>query len=149
MTDRTSASIEVAAPAADVMSVIADFEAYPGWADGITRAEPLGTDGSDAGGRADKVRFELDAGVFRDTYVLGYTWHDDQEVSWELVEQGAVLSGLSGAYRLTGGDDHTNVTYELAVDTKIPLPGLLKRRAEKKIIDAALKGLKRRVESGA
>jgi hypothetical protein len=45
------------------------------------------------------------------------------------------------------GDGTTRVTYRLAVDVAIPLIGMLKRKAEKVIIDTALKGLKKRVES--
>ena len=41
----------------------------------------------------------------------------------------------------------TEATYELTVGLRVPMPGLLKRRAEKTIIDTALKGLKNRVES--
>ena len=41
----------------------------------------------------------------------------------------------------------TEVTYRLAVDVSIPMIGMLKRKAEKIIIDTALKGLKKRVES--
>ena len=41
----------------------------------------------------------------------------------------------------------TEVTYRLAVDLSIPMIGMLKRKAEKVIIDTALKGLKKRVES--
>ena len=45
---------------------------------------------------------------------------------------------------ITGG---TKVTYDLEVDLKIPMIGMLKRKAEKVIIDTALKELKKRVES--
>jgi hypothetical protein len=41
----------------------------------------------------------------------------------------------------------TEVTYDLAVGIKVPMIGMLKRRAEKTIIDTALKGLKSRAES--
>ena len=44
-------------------------------------------------------------------------------------------------------DGSTEVTYRLAVDISIPMIGMLKRKAEKVIIDTALKGLKKRVES--
>ena len=40
------------------------------------------------------------------------------------------------------------MTYDLAVDVRIPLPGMLKRRAEKTIIETALKGLRDRAEAG-
>ena len=42
----------------------------------------------------------------------------------------------------------TNVTYELTIGLRLPMLGMLKRRAEKTIIDTALKGLKSRAESG-
>ncbi|MDQ1482253.1 MAG: hypothetical protein QOF35_329 [Actinomycetota bacterium] len=40
----------------------------------------------------------------------------------------------------------TAVTYRLSVDVKIPMLGMLKRKAEQVIIDTALKELKKRVE---
>ena len=37
-------------------------------------------------GRAQQVRFTLDAGLFKDVYVLDYVWSADQlTVAWELV----------------------------------------------------------------
>ena len=47
------------------------------------------------------------------------------------------------------GNGTTTVEYRLAVDVKIPMIGMLKRKAEKVIVETALKGLKKRVESGA
>jgi hypothetical protein len=38
------------------------------------------------------------------------------------------------------------VTYELSVGRAIPMIGMLKRRAEKTIIDTSLKGLRTRVQ---
>jgi hypothetical protein len=40
----------------------------------------------------------------------------------------------------------TEVTYALAVDLVMPMLGMLKRKAEKVIMDTALKELKKRVE---
>ena len=67
------------APRADVMAVIADFAAYPQWASAVRAAETLG---QNASGRASRVRFTLDAGMIRDTYVLGYDWDGDAGVRW-------------------------------------------------------------------
>jgi len=134
----------IAAPRAAVMAVIADFAAYPQWASAVRAAEVLG---EEAAGRAGRVRFRLDAGVVKDTYVLGYDWDGDAAVRWHLAEPGSVISAMDGSYLLADRDGATQATYELAVDLRIPMPGLLKRRAEKTIIDTALKGLKNRVEN--
>ena len=143
MAARTTSRIVIAAPRPAVMAVIADFAAYPQWASGVRAAEVV----EQEDGRASRVRFTLDAGPVKDTYVLGYDWDGDAAVRWHLAEAGSVVSAMDGGYLLadTGGD--TETTYELSVDIRIPMPGLLKRRAEKTIIDTALKGLKNRVES--
>ena len=144
MAEQTSSSIVVDAPPADVMAVIADFESYPEWAKGVQKAEVVepGT-----GDRADQVYFALDVSPIKDEYTLAYDWNGDREVTWTLVE-GNMLRALDGAYTLVDrGDSSTEVTYRLALDVSIPLIGMLKRKGEKILIDAALKGLKKRVES--
>jgi hypothetical protein len=143
MADRTSSSIVIGMPRKMVMAVIADFDAYPEWATGVRSADVL----SSAGGRAAEVRFTLDAGVIKDSYVLGYDWDGDAEVRWNLAEAGSMISEMTGEYELADHGESTEVTYELAVGIKVPMPGMLKRRAEKVIIDTALKGLKSRAET--
>ncbi len=149
MAEQTSSSIVVDAPAADVMAVIADFPAYPQWAKGVIVAEVqelYSAADPDARGRAKEVFFALDVSPIKDEYTLAYVWDDDREVTWSLVE-GKMLRSLDGAYRLREMDGHTEVTYRLALDVSIPLIGMLKRKGEKILIDTALKGLKKRVES--
>jgi hypothetical protein len=51
-----------------------------------------------------------------------------------------------GSYSLSERDGRTEVTYAITIDTKIPLLGMMKRKAEKVILDTALKELKKRVE---
>jgi ribosome-associated toxin RatA of RatAB toxin-antitoxin module len=146
MADQTTSSITVAAGPAQVMAVIADFAAYPEWAQGVKSAEPV-EDGPD--GRAAQVDFVLDASPIKDEYTLSYTWHGDESVEWTLV-RGRMLRGMDGSYVLEPrSDGSTDVTYRLAVDIAIPMIGMLRRKAEKVIIDTALKGLKKRVESVA
>lgn len=144
MPDTTRSSVIIKAPRATVMAVIADFPAYPQWAGAVRSAEVV-EPGSH--GRARRVRFTLDAGLIKDTYVLEYDWDLDRQVSWHLAAPTAVLSALSGRYLLADRGDGTEVTYELAVGVKVPMMGMLKRRAEKMIIDTALKGLRKRAES--
>ena len=145
MTDRTSSSIRVAADRATVMGIIADFGAYPDWATGVRSAEVVE---AHPGGGPRRVRFSLDAGVIRDSYVLAYEWDADVAVRWQLAEAGSMVTEMSGAYLLADEGGATKVSYELAVGTKVPLPGLIRRRAEKTIIDTALRGLKSRAEHG-
>jgi len=144
MAEQTTSSIVVNAEPAAVMSVIADFGSYPQWAQGVKNADVV-KDSAD--GRAEQVYFELDASPIKDQYTLEYDWNGDESVRWWLV-QGKMLKGMDGAYELDDrGNGSTEVTYRLAVDISIPMIGMLKRKAEKVIIDTALKGLKKRAES--
>ena len=144
MAEQTTSSITIDATPAEVMAVIADFEAYPAWAKGVTTADVLAT-GAD--GRAEQVFFALDVSPIKDEYTLAYEWDGYDEVTWTLVE-GKMLRALDGAYVLRDlGNGSTEVTYRLSLDVSIPLIGMLKRKGEKILIDTALKGLKKRVES--
>jgi carbon monoxide dehydrogenase subunit G len=143
MADKTSSTMTIEAPRSVIMAVIADFGAYPQWASGVRAAAVLQTGPA---GLAERVRFTIDAGVIKDSYVLRYQWQGDVQVEWALAERGTTVSEMSGAYRLDESGDGTRVTYELAVGLAIPMIGMLKRRAEKTIIDTALKGLRTRVQ---
>ena len=143
--DQTSSSIVIAADAPVIMDVIADFEAYPLWAQGVSRAEVVVA--GEPGERAREVYFEIEATPIRDSYTLAYVWHSDHLVTWTLAE-GKMLRAIDGSYELAErGDGTTEVTYALSVELAVPMIGMLRRKAEKVIIDAALKGLKKRVES--
>ena len=150
MADQTRSSIDIFANPADVMAVIADFADYPAWVDSLKSATVL----SSGDGRAEQVRMVLDHTLIKDTYTLAYTWQGDEWVRWTLVD-GQLLKAMDGSYTLAskGGGTHTSggkplttVSYNLAVDLNMPMLGMLKRKAEKTIIEGALKGLKKRVE---
>ena len=144
MSEQTTSSIVIAAEPSAVMEVIGDFPAYPEWATGVKKADVVA---EGAEGWADRVYFVLDVSPIKDEYTLVYVWSGDEQVTWQL-DEGKMLKALDGAYLLTDlGDGSTDVTYRLALDVAIPLIGMLKRKGEKILIDAALKGLKKRVES--
>lgn len=145
MADSASDSIVIGADKASVMKVISDFESYPQWVDMVKQAE---ISASDAEGRATQVRFVLDAGIIKDEYVLAYDWSRPDELSWHLV-QSKTMKSQDGVYRLAEAAGSTTVTYDLSLDLKMPMLGAFKRKAQKVIIDTALKGLKKRVESGS
>ena len=143
MSEAVHDSIRVQATPDAVMDVITDIEAYPDWQDEIKEAHVLA---GDEQGRPIRARFTIDAKVFQTTYTLGYHYEADT-MAWDL-EEGDQLDTLTGAYRLQDmGDGTTDVTYELTVALKLRLPGLVRRQAAKRIVDGALKGMKRRVES--
>ena len=137
-----SQRIVVAADPDTVMDVIADLEAYPEWQPDITDVEVLE---ADEDGWARQARFTATALGFTGTFVLAYAY-GDTEMRWRLVDSD-VLTCNDGAYLLSDrGDGTTEVTYTLEVDTSLPTPGFVRRQVANRVADAALKGVKRRVE---
>jgi hypothetical protein len=143
MADQSTQSITIDAPPAAIMAVIADFPAYPEWTGSLKTAEVLEMG---PGGRAKRVHFTLDAGVVKDQYDLEYIWTGDERVEWNLVK-GQMQKMQHGTYALRDLGGSTDVTYSLTIDLAMPMLGMLKRKAERVIMDTALKELKKRVES--
>lgn len=144
MPEQTTSSIVIDATPEAVMAVIVDFEDYPAWVQGMKDVSIVGTD---AEGRAAQVHFELEAAPIKDAYTLQYDYSAAPRLlRWHLTE-GKMLRALEGSYELAATGAGTQVTYKLTVDVAIPMIGMLRRKAEKVIIDTALKGLKKRVET--
>ena len=147
MAEQTESSIIIDASPSQVMAVIADLAAYPQWSDGITDVTVLSIYDEDQ--RPADARFSVNSGPIKDTYELEYDWTGDAKVTWTLTK-GDMVTAMDGEYVLTANPDGTTtVVYRLAVDVRIPMIGMLKRKAERVIVDTALKGLKQRVESDA
>jgi ribosome-associated toxin RatA of RatAB toxin-antitoxin module len=143
MADATTQSIDIAASARTVMAVIRELPAYPEWAQAVKSVEVLETDAKD---RPKRARFRVEQAVIKDEYELAYDWApDDLSVTWHLVSS-QILKAQDGSYLLQPHGERTTVTYTLSVELSIPMIGLLKRKAEKVIMDTALKELKRRAE---
>jgi uncharacterized membrane protein len=146
MADTSTQSIQVHAPTDRVAAVICDFPRYPEWAEAMKQVEVV-EEYED--GYASQVRFVIDAGVMADDYTLVYEYAEDiSRIEWRLVSPSKMQRVQNGSYDLTGNaDGTTTVTYTLEVELSIGMLGMFRRKAEKMIMDTALKQLKRRVES--
>jgi uncharacterized membrane protein len=148
--DEAVEHIRIGAPPQRCFEVAVDFERYPRWATDVKEVEVLVRD---AEGRGTKVRFAVAAMGLTLGYTLDYDYAGaPTEFSWKL-GQADVLTALDGAYRFDPDPDTdgagTALTYRLAVDLNLPLPGFMKRRAAGMIIQSAVKGFKRYLEAGA
>lgn len=145
MSDAVRDTIQVAAPPATVMEVITDIESYPEWQEEMRETEVLERD---ADGRPSRARLRVESKLVRTTYTLRYHY-DSGVMAWEL-EEGDQLDDLRGSYAVTGdGQGGSEVTYELAVVPTMPLPGMLRRRAARRIVDTALRAMRERAEARA
>lgn len=144
MAEKTEGKITIAADPKAVMDVIADFEAYPDWANIVKK---VAVQERDKQGRGHTVRFDVSLVGLSGWYELIYDYKpDDSGVSWTFVD-GSPIKNLEGEYSLTDAGGKTEVVYRATVEPGIPMIGFMKRKIEGQVIDIALKGLKKRVES--
>ncbi|MGH9093854.1 MAG: SRPBCC family protein [Acidimicrobiales bacterium] len=136
----------IRATPAHCFEVLTSFEHYPQWAADI---KAVHVEERDADGNALRVTFRAAAFGRSTSYTLLYDYADaPRELSWIQLE-GDMTRRLDGSYQLTPtSDEGTEISYRLTVDLKVPLPGFVKRRAEGRIMGAALRELKARVEGG-
>ena len=146
MADQATEHMKMEAPPERCYEVVLDFERYPEWVADIKHVEVLARDEQ---GRGTKVAFRAAAMGRSTSYTLAYDYSDaPRQVSWVL-EKGDITRRLDGTYVFDPSDSGTEVTYHLAVELVVPLPGFIKSRAEGRIITNALRELKSRVEAGA
>ena len=144
MAEHAKGTTEVFASPAEVMAVVADFDAYPDWVGNLEEVEVLA---SDRRGRGTRVAFRLATPWGAQAYTLAYRYQPkDAGVSWTYVE--GTLEDLAGSYALEPtAEGTTKVTYQLEVALGVPIPSFLLRQAAKQVVRSALGDLKRRVES--
>ena len=145
MTDLSKSLISIDAPIADVQKALFELDKYPEWSSQIKSAEALARDEQ---GRITKVKMSIDAGMMKDRPVLDYDWSQaPNKLSFSL-DEADLLTGMDGVYTITSIDaETTEVTYELGVTLSMNIPAMMRQKAEKATIDAALAQLKSYLEA--
>ena len=143
MVDSGSESVVVSAGLDACFAMTIDFEKYPEWAHDVKQATVLTRDAS---GRPTVVEFRASALGRSTHYTLEYDYaHAPNKLSWHMSD-GDIMRSIVGSYAFEPAGASTRITYDLAVELVIPLPGFVKRRAEMRIL-STLKELKTRIES--
>lgn len=122
---------------------ITDYETFPEWQSAVKEVDVLshGTDG-----RAQDVRFVIDAKVRAVSYTLRYSYEQPHLVTWEYLD-GDVKS-VDGEFLFEDRRDGTTLaTYTLDIDPGVWLPGRVKKMLTDQVMKRSVEDLKRRVES--
>lgn len=130
-----------AAPVQACFDAITDFASYADWVGSVKSVSVL-EDGPEP-----LVEFRVDAKVRTIRYVLRYHMEPPQRVWWDYVEGDA--KSVEGEYRFepdpaSGG---TRLTYELAIDPGVFLPGPVKKILVEHVMKGSVDDLVRRVEA--
>ena len=144
MSELSTSTISIDAPLESVRAILYDLAGYPSWSTAIKSAE---VKQSDDQGRATSVKVSIDAGMMKDRVLLNYDWSQAPERLEFSLEEADLLTAMNGAYITKAIDaDTTSVTYELGVEVSMPIPAMMRTKAEKATIDQALAQLKAHAE---
>ena len=143
MSEKSSSTIVIDAPLADVQAALFDIATYPEWLTSIKKADILEKDDQ---GRAIKAKLSIDAGMMKDRVTLDYDWSAAPASLSFTMDEADLLTQMDGTYLIKALDeDSTQVTYELTVAVSLPVPEMMITKAQQQTIDAALKELAARV----
>ncbi len=145
MSELSTSTITIDAPIDAVRAILFDIASYPTWSTAIKSAEVKETDDQ---GRATSVKVSIDAGMMKDRVLLNYDWSAAPDRLEFSLEDADLLTAMNGAYITKAIDaDTTSVTYELGVEVSMPIPAMMRTKAEKATIDQALAQLKEHAEN--
>ncbi len=137
-------TIEIDASPEELFAIVTDLDSYPDWVDGVKAVEIHELDDNELPLRSTMT---LDVAIRTVTYTLGYEYDYPNSVAWAC-EEGGDIRRIDGSYTFEqeAEGEPTTVTYELTIDPGFPVPGFMLRKAQKAIMNAALKGLKAQAE---
>jgi ribosome-associated toxin RatA of RatAB toxin-antitoxin module len=139
MSQKSTSTVIIDAPLADVQAALFAVDAYPDWLSSIKKVEVIERDGE---ARITKAKLSIDAGMMKDRVVLDYDWSAAPSVLSFSMNEADLLTQMDGTYTLKSIDaDSTQVTYELEVAVSLPVPAMMITKAQQQTIDIALKEL--------
>lgn len=157
---RVESTVRIARSVEEVMAVLHDIAAQHEWWPGQYRSEPLETDDER---RVTRAAIGNDVKVAKDNFEVVYTHdehnHDEhsydqhareQETGyrWVLAAPSSIQRAQEGAWEVRAdGVQGAQVTLRLMVDSTLPLPGFLLRKALQDTAGGATRGLRERCEA--
>jgi hypothetical protein len=139
-----SETIHIPRPREEVIRVLTDFEAYPGWSAAFSEATILDRGPDEIGNR---VAFAIDMTIRTVRYTLEYAYELPAKFSWRMVE--GDLTSIEGFYELQDEETGTICTCHQAVETGFWIPGPLRRLAEGSALRNSLEELSTEVQRRA
>ena len=144
MSSVSTSTVSITASADEVRAVLFDIASYPSWSTSFKSVTVLECDGQ---GRPTQVSMSVDAGALKDKPTLNYDWSAYPDRLDFSLEDADLLTQMSGGLIVKDNGDETEVTFELTVALSMPVPDIMRTKAEKSTIDLALKQLKEKLEN--
>ncbi len=139
----TRSTIIIEAPLAQVAEAIASVGTYPTWSSSMKAVKVLEGDSV----KPSKVEMSLSSGALRDEAILLFDWSAFPAALSFTLESDDLLTAMDGRQELKSIGDETEISYSLTVALSMPVPDMMRLKAEKAVVDQTLKELKAHIEN--
>jgi ribosome-associated toxin RatA of RatAB toxin-antitoxin module len=137
-----SKTVEVAAPAESIMAIVADFESYPLWNEEIKGCWVLARYED---GRPSQLRLDVVVQGQSGTFITAVYYPDENQI-YTVLQQGDHLEKQDQKFSVVPIGATSLLTVDLDVETKLPIPKPMVKKAIGDTLDYLADNLKARAE---
>jgi ribosome-associated toxin RatA of RatAB toxin-antitoxin module len=137
-----SKTVEVAADAATVMGIVADFEAYPQWNDEVKGLWVLARYDD---GRPSQLRLDASYSGFDGTFIQAVYYPSATQIQ-TVLQQGDLFSKQEQLFSVVEIGATSLLTVDMDVETEMAMPKPMVKKACGNVLDYLADNLKRRAE---
>jgi uncharacterized membrane protein len=134
--------LPIAAPPDTCFAAISDYETFTEWQDAVASVDVLDRY---ADGLGKTVRLRVDAKVRHVTYTLRYHYDRPGRIWWDFVD-GDGVEQIEGEYLFEAHPEGTLATYRLGIDPGVPVPALVARTLNRRVMKRSVEDLRREAE---
>ena len=137
-----STTVEVAAPAEQIMGIVADFESYPLWNEEIKGCWVLARY---ADGRPSQLRLDVVVQGQSGTFITAVYYPAENQIQ-TVLQQGEFFEKQEQKFSVVPMGATSLLTVDLDVETKLPIPSQMVKKAVGDTLDYLTGNLKSRAE---
>lgn len=138
-----SKTVEVTAPAATIMGIVADFEAYPQWNEEVTGAWVLARYDD---GRPSQLRLDTSVQGMQGTYIQAVYYPGDNQIQ-TVMQQGNLFSKQEQLFAVVDMGPTSLLTVDMDVEVAMPgVPAMMVKKVAGDALEHLAGNLKKRAE---
>ncbi len=137
-----SKTVEVSADAAAVMAIVADFESYPQWNEGIKGLWILARYDD---GRPSQLRLDTDYQGMQSMFIQAVYYPGENQIQ-TVLQQGDLFTKQEQLFSVVSTGASSLLTVDLDVETSMPVPAPMVKSLAGNVLDHLAESLKRRAE---
>jgi ribosome-associated toxin RatA of RatAB toxin-antitoxin module len=137
-----SKTVEVSSDAASVMAIVADFERYPEWSDGVNGCWVLARYDD---GRPSQLRLDAAYQGFEGTYIQAVYYPGPNQIQ-TVMQQGELFKKQEQLFSVVEMGTSSLLTVDIDVEPSLPVPAPMVKSLLNNVLDHLADNLKQRAE---